>query len=326
LRIFLDKDAEPGLLAREKILILGYGNQGRAFALNLRDSGYRPTICLRSTSRANAIAAADGMKIIRPSRIDQAHSLIIFLIPDHLQADFYRRYLRSRISSQTTLVFAHGYAIHFRLLVPAPNLDIILVAPHGPGEDLRRKYLEGSGLSCYVAKFQNPSGLAQKKAVALAHALGCTRSGVFLTSFEQETLGDLFGEQALLCGGLAQLVCGVYETLVKNGLPPENAYLETAHQLDLLAGLIKKHGIYGMSRRISKTAQYGMLNAEGVIIDKAARIRLANLLRQIKSGAFARSWEREKQMNEANLKRFQKTLRISNLEKTGKKIRNMLRE
>jgi ketol-acid reductoisomerase len=246
------------------------------------------------------------------------------MIPDHVQGDFYDKYVKNNLKENSCLVFAHGYSIHFGLVEPLSQTDIILVAPHGPGDDLRENFIRGSGISCYVAAEQDHSGDAMNIALALAKAIGSTRIGAFETTFEHETLGDIFGEQALLCGGLAELVTESYETLVKNGIPEENAYIETAHQIDLLASLLKKHGIHGMAERISMTAQYGMLKMQEKVIDRDAEKRLNQLFGKIKSGEFARDWQHEYRIDFKNLKEFKQKLKDHSIEKTAEKIKKII--
>ena len=320
MRIFTDKHTDLKYLKNRKILIIGFGNQGRAFALNLRDSGIAADVCLRPDSKSAETARKDGFEIITPAQIDSDYNFFLLLIPDHIQPEFFEKYLRNTMPPQSTVLFAHGYSVHFKLLVPPESSDVILLAPHGPGSDLRTKYLEGGGLTGFVAVQQDSSGTALKQALAAARAVGISRAGAFRTTFEQETLGDLFGEQVLLCGGLAELVSKSFEVLVKNGIPPENAYLETVQQIDLLAGLIKQHGIYGMSERISQTAQYGMLKTSGRMIDKNTEKRMQKIFEEIKSGKFSADWQREYQNKLVNLKAYKQNLRKSELEKTARKF------
>jgi ketol-acid reductoisomerase len=325
MRIFRDDQANLKYIRDQSILILGYGGQGRAFGLNLRDSGLSVTVCLKSDSASKKIAVEDNLKTITPSQIDSQYSLIIFLIPDHIHGDFFERHIAKRMRKEATLVFAHGYSIHFGIVKPPPGADIIMVAPHGPGVDLRQKFLDKSGLSCFIAEYQNGSGQAIQKALALAKAIGATRAGAFLTTFEHEAIGDIFGEQVLLCGGLSELAMKAYMVMVDNGIPRENAYLETVHQIDLLASLIRRHGIHGMTRRISKTAQYGMYQTRGKIIDKVAEKRFGNIFRQIKSGKFAEKWQAEYKNGLKNLNEYIETLKEDRLEKTSKRMRKLLK-
>ena len=249
-KIYRDENADIKYINEKKILVIGYGSQGRAFALNLRDSAIDVDICLKPESLSADAARAEGLKVIGPDNIYDGYDLFLFMIPDHVQGDFYDKYVKNNLKENSCLVFAHGYSIQFRLIKPPSATDIILVAPHGPGDDLRENFIRGLGISCYIATEQDHSGDAMNIALALSKGIGSTRVGAFETTFEHETLGDIFGEQALLCGGLAELVTKSYETLVKNGIPEENAYIETAHQIDLLASLLKKHGIQGMAERI----------------------------------------------------------------------------
>lgn len=326
MRVFYERHASLNHLKDKSILVLGYGNQGRAFALNLRDSGFKPTICLPSGSKSKTKAVDDGFAVITPSRINSDFNLILFMIPDHVQAEFFNRYIKHKTSPDTALVFAHGYAVHFKLIQPPQDCDILLVAPHGPGSDLRRLFLDDDGLSGYVAVERDFSGNALKLALALAQAVGITRRGAFLTNFEHETLGDLFGEQALLCGGLSELCRRTFDTLVEAGLPEENAYLETIHQIDLLAGLIKNHGVAGMIEKISTTACYGISFSTPVIFDRKFDNNLKKLFTAIESGKFSRSWQAEYESGSKNLKGFKQKIMQSDMEKTGRKLRKKLPE
>jgi len=324
MRIFTDKHADLKYIKKRRLLLIGYGNQGRAFAQNLRDSGLNITICLKANSKSVKTAVSDNFKVITPAQIDSQYDFYIFLIPDHVQAEFYTKYLQNRIPVGATLLFAHGYSIHFKLIHPPKNSDVILLAPHGPGRDLRETYLNDGGLTCFTAVYQDFSETALQQALGIAKALKCTQAGAFLTSFEHETLGDLFGEQVLLCGGLAELVSKSFEILVKNGLPPENAYLETVQQIDLLAGLIKNHGIHGMTERISLTAQYGMLKSGHKIIDNNTGKRMQETFERIKSGKFTREWQKEYQNKLTNLKTYKQNLKKTELEKTAAKLRKKI--
>jgi len=324
MKIFRDDQADTKYIKNNNILILGYGSQGRAFGLNLRDSGLNITICLPPKSESTKAAGKDNLPTISPTQIDARYDFIIFLIPDHIHGEFFRQYIINHPLKNATLVFAHAYSIHFKIIEPPADSDVILVAPHGPGVDLRSKYLDNTGLTCFVAKYQDKSGLALKRALALAKAIGSTRAGAFLTTFEHEVIGDIFGEQALLCGGLSELIVKSYKIMIQNGIPPENAYLETIHQIDLLAALIKNHGIYGMSQRISKTAQYGMLCISDQIIDDNAEERLGSIFEKIESGDFAHDWQNEYKSGLKNLDKYLKTLKGGQIEETSRKMRKIM--
>ncbi|HDS01747.1 MAG TPA: ketol-acid reductoisomerase [candidate division Zixibacteria bacterium] len=323
-KIYRDQNADIKYIRNKQILIIGYGSQGRAFALNLRDSAIEVNICIKLESLSANAARAEGLKVITPDNIDDRYDIFLFMIPDHLQGDFYEKYIKNSLKENSCLVFAHGYSIQFGLVRPDFSSDVILVAPHGPGDDLRERFIRGSGISCYVAVQQDHSGEAANIALALAKAVGSTRIGAFQTTFEHETLGDIFGEQALLCGGLAELVTKSYEALVRNGIPEENAYIETAHQIDLLASLLKRHGIHGMAERISMTAQYGMLKMNDKIIDRDGEKRLNQLFEKIKSGEFARDWQEEYETGFKNLKEYKKKLKNHSIEKTAEKIKKII--
>ncbi|MEW6411176.1 MAG: ketol-acid reductoisomerase [Candidatus Zixiibacteriota bacterium] len=273
----------------ETVAVLGYGSQGRAIALNLRDSGYPVIIGLKSRSATRKLAAHDGLSNI--ATIGQAirsASIIVFALPDHLHGRIFDKEIRKNLKDGATLVFLHGFSIHFGFISPPENCDIIMVAPHGPGLSVRQKYLSDRSLSAFYAAHQDYSGMALKKARTLAQAIGIAGNGLVKTTFEHETVGDLFGEQAILCGGLTELVLSGFDLLVKKGIPPENAYLEVAYQLDLIIHLIKTYGIEGMYDRISVTARYGSVMSGKRIVDKGVKKNMEKLYEEIASGKFAR--------------------------------------
>ena len=320
MKIYRDKDADVSLIGDKSIVIVGYGNQGAAFAANLRDSGLNVSVALQEKSTSISRAIEDGFPVI--SNEDACSADMIFLmIPDHKHGEFYDEYLDNRLKRSQALVFAHGYSIHFKLIIPPKGVRCLLVAPHGPGRDLRSRYVEGSGLSCFIAGYPVNSGMSLKIALAVSKACGCTCAGAFKTTFEHETLGDLFGEQALLCGGLSSLTKAVFDILVRNGMPPENAYLETAHQLRLLADLLQKGGIVGMMEKISETAQFGTVVAEKAVANDKLFIELQKLYDNIVSGDFASSWMREYKSGYPAITEYVKRIRSSQFEKTSHKMR-----
>jgi len=270
-------------------VILGYGSQGRAIALNLRDSGYQVKIGLKVNSKTRSLAVKDNFKEIDTlENIVCDSPLIIFALPDHLQGRLYQREIVKNMLPRSTLVFLHGFAIHFGFIVPPDDCDVILIAPHAPGISVREKYLKEKNLSAFYAVNQDYSGKALKTTFELAKAVGLKKSKLVKTTFEMEALGDLFGEQAVLCGGMPQLILNGYKVLLENGFPPENAYLEVAYQLDLIIDLIKKYGIEGMYQRISVAARYGSVSSGDKIIDISVKKRMEKLYKTIKSGKFAR--------------------------------------
>lgn len=325
MKIYRDKDADLTLLKDRSIVIIGYGNQGTAFAHNLRDSGFDVAIALRSPSKSASIAVDDGFPVVDNADAVAA-DLLLFMLPDHLHGEFFKEHLEGKLRKGQVLVFAHGYSVHFGLIDAPSGVSCLLVAPHGPGSDLRDRYLDKTGLSCFVAAHPKNSGKPLHLAVAIAAACGCTRAGAFKTSFENETIGDLFGEQALLCGGLSHLILSVFDTLVDNGIPPENAYLETANQLDLLARLIREYGIAGMMDRVSLTAQFGTVTAEKVLGNKALRSKLQRLCDDVKSGSFSKRWAEEYKRGYPKLDEFKKSLRKSLFEITSRKMRKLLED
>ncbi len=291
----------------------------------MRDSGLNVAVALDDRSESIRRAADDSFPIVSNEDVHLA-DIVLMLFPDHLHGDYYLQYLDGKIRKGQSLVFAHGYSIHFGFVKPPDCINCLLVAPHGPGKDLRESFIDGSGISCFVAtrpdRARKPLGIA----LAIAGAIGCTRVGAFRTTFEHETIGDLFGEQALLCGGLSALTIAAFDTLVRHGIPPENAYLETAHQLRLLANLIEKGGITGMMEKVSKTAQFGTMTANKSIADQHLKRKLDKMLKDVVTGKFAREWDKEYREGGKGIRDFVKDLRSSNFEKTAKRIKKLLSE
>jgi ketol-acid reductoisomerase len=286
LRVYRETDADLDLLKGKRIAILGLGGQGKAQALNLRDSGLEVTIGLRPQSPSKKKAEELGFEVQSLSESCLGAELISFLIPDQVHKEVYEQEVRKNLKEGKCLVFAHAFSIHFKLIEPPDHVDVILVAPHGPGEVMRQRFQAGLGVSGFVGVFENRTGKALQKALAYAKGIGLTRSGVMETSFEHEALGDLFGEQAVLCGGLVELLEAGFETLVGEGLPPENAYLECVHQLDLIVDLIKRFGIAGMYSRISELAEFGSYVNGPRIIGERARMAMRAILEEIRKGEF----------------------------------------
>jgi ketol-acid reductoisomerase len=284
-RIYYGADCDSEYVAKKQITVVGYGSQGRAFALNLRDSGCNVQVALRDNSASRQQVIAERLPLRSMAAVDKS-DVVIFAIPDHEQPDFYRNHFSNEDRSNRTLVFLHGLNIHFGNIVPNPGYDVVLLAPHGPGKDLRESYVQGNGMSCFLAVAQDGSGRALKAGLSLAAAIGADKAGIYETTFEHETLGDLFGEQTLLVGGLAGLTIIVFRTLIENGIPPENAYLETVHQLRMLASMVEEHGPEGMIERVSKTAAYGSLESMRTLFDRQFGSRLQDIFGDIKSGEF----------------------------------------
>ncbi len=291
LRVFHSADCDRSLLVGKRIGVIGFGSQGRAFALNLRDSGCDVRVLLRAGSRSTGAARTDGSAV---AGLEEAAvcEIVILAIPDHEQAAVYDRFLKSA-ARPLTIVLLHGSNFHFKNVLFRSQDDVILVAPHGPGRDLRENYLNDSGLSCFVACGQDTSGIALSTALAIADAIGAGRAGIYETTMAAEAIGDLFGEQTLLVGGLAGLTDAVFRTMVDKGISPENAYLETIKQLKLLAAMIEAHGPAGMIERVSKTAGYGSLLAMPSLFDDVFMKRLEAIYYAIESGEFNRLLQEE---------------------------------
>lgn len=325
MKIYRDKDADIALIRDRSIVVVGYGNQGSAFAQNLRDSGLNVSVSLKERSSTIRRATADGFPVISNGDAHLA-DMILMMIPDHLHGEFFDAHLKDKLRRGQVLVFAHGYSIHFGLIKQPKGIRCLLVAPHGPGADVRSRFVNGTGLSCFIASHPVNSGTSIKHALAIAKACGCTRAGAFKTTFEHEAVGDLFGEQALLCGGLTHLLMAVFDTLVRNGIPRENAYLETAHQLELLASLIREGGVTGMFRKISQTAQFGTVVSEKSIANRKLLSELQKLYDDVASGKFARKWTREYRSDYPGITEFEKRIKSSSFEKTSAKMRKVLNE
>lgn len=316
-KIFKDKDASLRYLKGKTISILGYGSQGRAQALNLRDSGLEVIIGLPRNNKDRKVAFKDGFKVYTPEEAVKRGDLISVLAPDHKHKELYEKSIKKNLSLGKTLVFAHAYSIYFKLIKPPDYIDIILVAPHGPGELLRKLYLEKKGMTSFVAVQKNYSKKGLNKALAYAKGIGSTSEGAILTTFKEEAIGDLFGEQAVLCGGLSELLrCG-FETLVESGLSPENAYFECVHQIDLIVELIKRYGIAGMFDKISRTAEFGSYISGKRVINKKG---MEKILSEIKKGDFVRRWTNESKIGMKNYKRMRKYWKIYPLQKTWKRL------
>lgn len=321
LKIYKDKDASLEYLKGKIISILGYGSQGRAQALNLRDSGLEVIIGLPAKSKDVKTVLRDDFKIYRPEKAVQIGDIISVLASDHKHKELYEQSIRGNLSSGKTLIFAHAFSIHFKLIKPPEYVDVVLVAPHGPGELVRKLFLEGKGVTSFIAVEKDYSGKALDKALAYAKGIGSTKAGAILTTFKDEAIGDLFGEQAVLCGGLSELLRSGFETLVESGLSPENAYLECVYQLDLIVELIKKYGIAGMFDRISQTAEFGSYVSGKKVINKK---QMKNILSEIKNGNFARKWMKEYESGMKNYYQMKKSWKNHLLQKTWERLNEFL--
>jgi ketol-acid reductoisomerase len=305
LRIYIAGVKSADLSGR-KVAVIGYGSQGCAIAMNLRDSGHIVTVGLPPASKSRRKAKRDGFKSVRSvaDAVKQAE-IVCFAFPDHLHGRVYQKEIAKNLSGGSCLLFLHGLSVHFGFVPPPRDADVVLVAPHGPGPAVREKYLSDRSMSAFVAVHQDATGHARKTALRLAEDMGFRKKKLIETSFENEALGDLFGEQVVLCGGLTALIKGGFETLVANGLPPDDAYLEVAYQLDLIIALIKKYGIAGMFERISVAARYGSLVTGPKIIDAAVKRKMAAAFDEIKSGKFTTQLNR---LTKSDITRLNKAL------------------
>ncbi len=323
MKIYGESDVDASQLAGKRIAVLGYGSQGKAHAQNLRDSGLDVVLGLRPNGATAAKAAADGFTVEPPAEAVKAADLIAFLLPDTAQAALYAD-IEAGIPQGATLLFAHGFNIHYAQIKPRADLDVVLIAPKGPGDLVRRQYRQGKGVPCLIAVAQDASGQAKAKALAYAQGIGGDRGGVLETTFAEETETDLFGEQAVLCGGATELVLAGYETLVKAGYQPEVAYFECMHELKLIVDLLHEGGVRKMHEFISETAQYGDLVSGPRVVDGHTRERMQEVLTDIQQGVFARNWIEENQQGQPEFKRLLNEDLAHPIEKVGAELRGRM--
>ena len=320
MRIYSAKDVDHKALKGATIAILGYGSQGRAHALNLKDSGYDVVVGLRRDGASWKRARRDGLKVAEPTAAVEGATLIAMLTPDLAQPGLYAE-IKPHIAKGATLLFAHGFNIHFKQIRPRKDLDVVLIAPKGPGDLVRRQYQQGRGVPCLVAVAQDASRRARQRALAYAHGIGGTRGGVLGTTFEEETVTDLFGEQVVLCGGTTELVVRGYETLVEAGYQPEVAYYECLHELKLIVDLLHEGGLAKMHQFISETAKYGDLTRGPRIVTRKTKAEMRRILREIQSGRFARQWIRESRGGKRKYRRLLRADLHHPIEKVGRALR-----
>jgi ketol-acid reductoisomerase len=322
--VFYDNDADLTKLDGKTVAIIGYGSQGHAHALNLKDSGVDVVIGLRPESTSVAKAEAHGLRVIEPADAASEGDVVMILVPDELHGQVWDDGVKDGIAPGNLLLFGHGFSIHYEQIVPPPDIDVALVAPKGPGHLVRRQYLEGSGVPGLVAVQQDSSGDALGLALAYAKGIGCTRGGVIETTFKDETETDLFGEQAVLCGGVTELVRAGYETLTDAGYDPRLAYFECLHELKLIVDLMYEKGIAGMRYSISNTAEYGDLTRGKRVIGEDSRRAMKELLGQIQSGDFAREWIAENRAGQENFKRMRDEQAGHQVEVVGRELRSQM--
>jgi ketol-acid reductoisomerase len=322
--IYYEKDADAGLIASRRVAVIGYGSQGHAHALNLKDSGVDVRVGLREGSSSRAKAEAAGLPVKSIAEATSEADLVMILLPDTEQKAVYEAEIEPNLADGDALFFAHGFNIRFGQVRPPAGVDVGMVAPKGPGHLVRRTFESGGGVPALIAVSQDASGKAQALALAYAHAIGATRAGVLETTFEEETETDLFGEQVVLCGGITELVMAGYETLVNAGYQPESAYFECLHELKLIVDLMYENGISGMRFSISDTAEYGDLTRGPRIINAETRAEMARILEEIRDGSFAEEWIAE---NRAGRPRFNELRRKGQehpIEEVGANLRAMM--
>lgn len=323
MKIYHDKDVDVRVLRGRTIAVIGYGIQGAAQAQNLRDSGEKVIVGARQGGPSWERAKKDGMEVASVEEAARRGDIIFMLTPDMTQKEVYERFVKKHLGKGDVLYFSHGFNITFGRIVPPSDVDVIMVAPKGPGKKVRETYLQGFGTPALFAVHQNASGKAKEIALALAKQMGFTRAGVFEATFDQETYSDLFGEQTVLCGGLTELIKAGYETLVEDGFPPVVAYFEVLHEIKLISDLIHEGGLEYMWSRVSETARYGGRTRGPRVIDAHVRENMKRILEEIKSGQFAKEWIAE---YESGMKVFEKLRREGSahpIEKVGAEIRKM---
>ena len=321
MRMFYDADADPALLAGQRIAVLGYGSQGHAHAQNLRDSGAEVVVGLRPESRSRAVAAADGFTVLDPVDAARDADVVMVLIPDHDQAALFHDGLLAALRPGSLLLFAHGFSIHFGTVQPPPEVDVAMVAPKAPGHMVRACYVEGIGCPALVAVHRDVTGTAMARTLAYARGLGSTKAGALLTTFKEETETDLFGEQTVLCGGVSHLVKAAFETLVAAGYQPEVAYFECLHELKLIVDLIYQGGLSLMRYSVSDTAEFGDYEVGPTIIDDHVRERMRQALARIQDGSFAERWIDENRSGRAGFLRQRAANSDHQIEAVGRTLR-----
>ncbi len=325
MKMYYEKDADVNLIKEKKIAIFGYGSQGHAHALNLKDSGVKEVVvALRENSPSAKKAKSEGLKVMSLSDAAAWADVVMLLTPDELQSKIYKNHIEQRMREGTSLAFAHGLNIHFNLINSRKDLDVFMVAPKGPGHLVRSEYQKGGGVPCLMAVHKDSSGKARNLAMSYASAIGGGKSGIIETTFKDECETDLFGEQTVLCGGLVELIKNGYETLTEAGYPPEMAYFECLHEVKLIVDLIYEGGIANMNYSISNTAEYGEYVSGKKIVDNKTKERMKEVLKDIQSGKFTKEWMKECESGQKNFLKMREDLANHSIEKVGKKLRDLM--
>lgn len=324
LNMYYQQDADAGLITRRKVAVMGFGSQGHAHALNLKESGVDVVVGLRDGSPRTQAASDAGLKVVDPETAAEWADVIMLLVPDQVQAGFYGDVIARRLNPGDALLFAHGFSIHFGFIQPPADVDVAMVAPKGPGHLVRRQFVEGSGVPTLVAVHQDATGGALALALSYAHAIGGTRAGVIETTFGDETETDLFGEQVILCGGVDSLIQASFETLTEAGYAPEMAYFEVLHELKLIVDLLFEGGIEWMRHSVSDTAEYGDVTRGPRIVTPQTKAEMRRILDEIRSGSFAREWMAEYEAGSPNLRAARAGIADHPVEITGRRLRDMM--
>ncbi|MCH1377762.1 ketol-acid reductoisomerase [Alphaproteobacteria bacterium] len=325
MRVYYDRDADVGLIKKKKVVIVGYGSQGHAHAANLKDSGVAEVaVALRSDSSSRAKASDAGFKVMDVAEASQWGDVIMMLTPDELQADIYADEIAENIRPGAAIAFAHGLNVHFNLIEPRTDIDVFMVAPKGPGHTVRSEYVRGGGVPCLIAVHQDSSGNAHEIGLSYASAVGGGRSGIIETTFQEECETDLFGEQAVLCGGLCELIKAGFETLVEAGYAPEMAYFECLHEVKLIVDLIYEGGIANMNYSISNTAEYGEYVTGPRIITDETKAEMKRVLEDIQAGRFTRDWMVENKARQTSFKATRRRNAEHPIEQVGAELRAMM--
>jgi len=322
--MYYDKDCDPKALAGKTIAVIGYGSQGHAHALNLKDSGYKVIVGLYEGSKSWKEAESKGLKVMTAKDAAAAADFIMILINDEKQAKLYKESIEPGLKPGKTIAFAHGFNIHFKQIVPPADVNVVMIAPKGPGHTVRSQYLEGKGVPDLVAVYQDATGDAKKLALAYASGIGGGRAGILETTFKEETETDLFGEQCVLCGGVTALMKAGFETLVEAGYQPESAYFECIHEMKLIIDLVVQKGISFMRYSISDTAEYGDYTVGKRIITEETKKEMKKVLSEIQDGSFARNWILENQANRPFFNRMREINQAHPCEKVGAELRKMM--
>lgn len=322
--VYYESDVDRGLLEGKKIAVLGYGSQGHAHALNLRDSGFDVVVGLYEGSKSAERAKSDGFEVLNSDEAAKIADVVVMLVPDHIQRNVYAESVAPNLAPGNMLMFAHGFNIHYNIIQPSDDVDVAMIAPKGPGHILREVYEQGIGVPALIAVHQDVSGKAKDIALAYAYGLGSTRAGVVETTFKDETETDLFGEQAVLCGGVSHLITAAFETLTEAGYPPELAYFEVAHELKLIVDQIYQGGIKYMRYSVSDTAEYGDYVSGPRVIDDRVKATMQQILGDIQSGEFAQEWMAENEHGRSNFTRMRQESNDHPIEQVGAELRGMM--